>query len=591
MFRNKPSINDIFPLVPIVRNYSFDKFKPDMIAATTVALFTIPQAMAYAVSAGFPPSAGIMTAIAASILGAAFGSSEFLINGPTNAISAMIAANAVLFATRGNPLQTIITLTIVIGVLQVLASFIKMGSFTRFVSEPVLTGFTAGAGLYIAMNQAPSILGIEKIDIVKTIYGWQPPGSCLFDFIRTMLSIGKSNWIAITLGLATFFFVRLSLMLEKYVKQRLPGPFLAICLSTIISWLFNLGNESQGALKLNLVRDIEPLSRHIPDIIHPIWDIDLILSLLSPAMAIGVLGAVEAIAIGKALANKVGHHFDANKQLLGEGLCNVGAGLVGGFASSGSFSRSAVNFDSGAVTRMSCIFSGALILVIVYIFAPAANEIPLVALAGTLIHIGLKLVNIARMKVFIKTTISDRIVLLATFSSVLLARHLEGALFLGIIISIIEALRRAEGFKLFIIEEDQNGHLIEYPFESQKASLITTIDIQGEMFFATAEVFEHKLKKIIDGGTRILILRLQQAYNLDGTCVEAIENLSHYIHQKNGKILLTGIRSGMLGTLKRASLIEKIGEDCVFISEPTMLGSTHKALSYAKDLVKTLNLK
>ena len=119
---------------------------PDLIAGLTVALFTVPQAMAYALIAGFPPSVGIITAIVASILGAAFGSSEFLVNGPTNAISVMLASNAAILASHGDPKQLVILLTLMIGVGQCIAATVRLGTFTRFVSEPVLVGFTAGAG-------------------------------------------------------------------------------------------------------------------------------------------------------------------------------------------------------------------------------------------------------------------------------------------------------------------------------------------------------------------------------------------------------------------------------------------------------------
>src|SRR5688572_7447679 len=149
----------LFPFVRTLRGYGTSALRPDLVAGLTTALFAVPQAMAYALIAGFPPASGIATAVAASILGAAFGSSEFLINGPTNAISVMLAANAALFAAQGDAVQAIVLMTLFIGVVQCIAGLARVGTLTRFVSEPVLIGFTAGAGAYIVVNQLPSFLG------------------------------------------------------------------------------------------------------------------------------------------------------------------------------------------------------------------------------------------------------------------------------------------------------------------------------------------------------------------------------------------------------------------------------------------------
>src|SRR5271157_325691 len=176
----------------------------DAVAALTVALFTIPQAMAYALIAGMPPAAGIWAAVVASILGAVFGSSEFLINGPTNAMSVLLAANAGLFAAHGDPVASIVLVTVMIGLIQLGAAALRLGRFTRFVAEPVLTGFTAGAGVYIAVNQLPALLGLSKASMTATIAGWQPPSDVVFDMLRTMLSLARMNPVALAVGAATF---------------------------------------------------------------------------------------------------------------------------------------------------------------------------------------------------------------------------------------------------------------------------------------------------------------------------------------------------------------------------------------------------
>jgi SulP family sulfate permease len=573
-------LDRVFPFVPTLRHYNAEKAKHDFVAGITVALFTIPQAMAYAIIAGFPPSMGLFTAVVASIFGAAFGSSEYLINGPTNAISAMIASNVALLASQGDPQKLVVLLTLMIGVMQLVVSAFKAGNLTRFVSESVLTGFTAGAGIYIAINQLPAALGIEKKQLATQLGGWTPPPVPLADLMRTLSSIDKVNFYALAVAAATVVIVRALQFVESKSGKRIPSPFITVVLVTLGAFL--LGWADHGMLKI--VRNIGAVERTLPPLSLPNFNIDHILALIGPTFAIGILGAVEAIAIGKALASKVGQPFNANKQLVGEGACNIAASLVGGFAASGSFTRSAVNFDAGALTRISCFFSGALVLGIMFVFAPAANYIPLAALAGMLIHIGLKLVNIAKMRLIVQSTRPDRWVLATTFAGVLLFPNLEYALFLGVFLSIAGALKKAEGFKLKVLCEDEHGNIVEQDLTPEHVKKVTTLDLQGEMFFAAAEEIENQLKAILADGAQFMVLRLQQAYNMDMTCGEALANVSKEAKRRGGRLILCGVKPGVFNILWRSEIIQEIGKDAVFIAEPTKLGSTHKAIDFAQEL-------
>jgi SulP family sulfate permease len=571
----------LFPFVRTLRDYRAAYLRRDLMAGLTTALFTIPQGMAYALIAGFPPSAGVATSVVASIFGAAFGSSEFLINGPTNAISVMLAGNAALFAAHGDPVQAIVLLTLMIGASQLIAGFLRVGSLTRFVSEPVLTGFSAGAGVYIVVNQLPSALGISKQQIVPDLWGWTPSKGALPDLLRLLRSLDAAHWNTLALAALTFALVRVLQRLEKPLGRRLPATFIAVMFVTALaSWLG--WTEPNTPAHIRTVRDIEPLTRSLPSLRLPEIELSKLRGLLQPAFAIGLMGAIEAIAIGKSLAGKAGHTFDASRQLIGEGVCNLASGLVGGFASSGSFSRTAVNHEAGAITRLSCISSGFLVLVIVLAFAPLANLIPIAALAGTLIHVGLKLVDVARLQSVFATTTGDRTVLLATFGAVLLGEHLENALFLGIALSIYFALRRAEGFKLRVMSEHADGSLREEgPEQSHAQSDVCLLNLQGELYFAAAEELQAELRRQLTGPTYYLVVRVQESYNMDATTAEAIAHVADEARQRGGQLILCGVRAGMYGTFERAGLLRKFGENGIFRAEPELLSSTRKALAYA----------
>lgn len=581
----EPLLERLFPFVATFRGYGWASLRPDFVAGLTTALFAVPQAMAYALIAGFPPSSGIATAVVASILGAAFGSSEFLINGPTNALSVMLAGNAALFAAQGDAVQAVIMLTFAVGAVQLLAGLARVGTLARFVSEPVLTGFTAGAGVYIVINQLPAFLGIERSQVAADLWGLPAPRAALFDLLRLARSLSHVHLATAGLSLLTFVMVRVLQHFESRVGRRLPASFVAVVVTTLVAW--SLGLSDGGAEeRVKVVRDIEPLTRQLPQFALPTFDLAALRNLLGPAVALSLMGSVEAIAIGKTLAARAGHRFDASRQLIGEAVCNLGAALAGGFASSGSFSRTAVNHEAGAITRMSCIFSGLLVMVLVLVFAPQANIIPIAALAGTLVHIGLKLVDVVRLRLMFGTTSGDRIVLLATFSAVLLAEHLEMALLIGVALSIYYALRRAEGFKLRALEMGDDGSLRESAgVDAHEVREVTVLNLQGELYFAAAEELQLELLRLLDAGARVIVLRVQEAYNLDATTAQAIASVADQARRRGGRLLLCGVRPGMRGTFERAGLLPRIGADAVFEAERELLASTRHAVAYARQIV------
>lgn len=586
-----PPVERLFPFVRTVREYHAAYLRRDLMAGLTTALFTIPQGMAYALIAGFPPAAGVATSVVASIFGAAFGSSEFLINGPTNAISVMLAGNAALFAAHGDPVEAIVLLTLLIGASQLVAGLLRIGTLTRFVSEPVLTGFSAGAGVYIVINQLPAALGIEKRAIVADLWGWVPSNGALLDLLRLSRSLSATHWNTLSLALLTFLLVRALQRLEKPLGRRLPATFIAVvAVTALASWWG--WTDAPGPDHIKTVRDIQPLTRDFPGLQLPALDFAKIRLLFEPAFAIGLMGAIEAIAIGKTLAARAGHPFDASRQLIGEGVCNLASALVGGFASSGSFSRTAVNHEAGAITRISCISSGLLVLLIVMLFAPLANLIPIAALAGTLIHVGLKLVDVARLSSVAATTTGDRTVLLATFVAVLLSEHLENALFLGIAFSIYYALRRAEGFKLRAMTEQPDGSLREESSnEAPSRGEVCLLNLQGELYFAAAEELQAELRRQLTGNTYFLVVRVQESYNMDMTTAEAMAHVADEARQRGGRLILCGVRTGMHGTFERAGLLPKFGTDGMFPAEPELLSSTRKALAHAHALAEQRRAK
>ena len=575
---------DRVPIVRTIRSYRGEYLRGDLTAALTVAMFAIPQSMAYALVAGVPPVHGLYAAIVASILGAAFGSSNFLIDGPTNAISVMLAANLGLLAGGGDPVAVMLAITVLTGAIQIAVGALRLGSITRFVSMPVLHGFTAGAGVYIVAGQLPAMFGLPSKPPPIVLGGLELQPTCLTKIVGTVLHLGETNLVALALALGTFTIIRSIRWWERRTDRRLPATLIGIVAATIACELLGLSNPELGAAKVRIVADIQEISRTLPSLHLPDFMSVPPQGLLGPAAAIAVLGSIEAIAIARTLADRSGQDFDANQQLIGEGVANVGTGLFGGITSSGSFTRSAVNYGAGANTRLAGVLCGLMVLVLLLAFAPLANRIPIAALAGSLLHVALILVDPRKIKTSMTTTRADRWGLLITFTLVLMLSHLEQALLVGIAVSLAIVTRRAERFNLHRLELGDDGELHEGDYSRPRpGDAIVALDVHGELFFSTVDAFERKLRPLTTGGTQILILRLRNARNVDSTVCEGIVRLAEALRASGGRMIFAGVPQGTEGTLRRAGVIDRLGEQCLFPTEGRVYRSTRHAIEWAKD--------
>jgi SulP family sulfate permease len=569
-------------IVGTLRGYRREYLRGDLTAALTVALFAIPQSMAYALVAGVPPVHGLYAAIVACVLGAAFGSSNFLIDGPTNAISVMLAANLGLLAGGSDPVAVMLAITVVTGIRQITVGALRLGSITRFVSMPVLHGFTAGAGVYIVAGQLPAMFGFPEKPPPIVVGDLELQSTCVTKILGTVLNIGETNLVALALALGTFAVIRGIRWYEKRTGKRLPATLIGIATATLACELLGLSSPGMGEAKVKIVQDIQEITRALPSLHMPDFMSVAPQRLLGPAAAIAVLGSIEAIAIARTLADRSGQDFDPNQQLVGEGVANVGTGLFGGITSSGSFTRSAVNYGAGAQTRLSGVLCGLLVLVLLLVFAPLANRIPIAALAGSLLHVALILVDPRKIKTSMTTTRADRWGLLVTFTLVLLLSHLEQALLVGIAVSLAIVARRAERFELHRIELGEDGELHESAWNGLRPDeRVLAVDVNGELFFAAVDAFERQLRPLTKGQVRFLILRLRNARNLDSTVCEGLLRLAQAIKSNGGRLVLAGVPEGTEGTLRRSGVIDHLGERILFPTEGRVYRSTRHAIEWA----------
>ena len=374
---------------PMAWNYSLKTARADLLAGLTVAAISLPQAMAYALIAGIDPRFGLYSAIVVTFVAAVFGSSNHLINGPTNAIS-LVVFSALAFIdpeARFDAYQATFLLAVMIGVTQIVIAVFRLGDLTRYISESVVIGFMTGAGFLVALSQVGNFLGIKDRGT-----GHQ---HVLVRFWNTLTEGGPVNPYALVIGAGTIVLVVLLRHVAR--KYRLPQMEMLLALIAVTGVAASFGWTIPGADSKTTVSVIGAVpaslpAPHIPEI--KLWWVQ---EMSSSALAIAFLGLLEALAIAKSIASNTRQPLDYNRQCLAEGLANLAGGFFQCLPGSGSLTRSAINFQAGAVTRFSGVFAAAAVALVVVLFAPLARYIPKAALAGLLVLTAYRLVDWKRL--------------------------------------------------------------------------------------------------------------------------------------------------------------------------------------------------
>jgi SulP family sulfate permease len=559
------------PFIADMKSYRKEFFKFDLMAGLTVAIVALPQSMAYALIAGVDPVYGLYTAIIAALIGSFFGSSDHLVTGPTNAIALMIASQVKNF-TDSNFLTMLFLLTFLVGLLQFLLGVLRVGKIINFVSHSVIVGFTAGAGIIIALGQLNQFLGIS---LPK---GYHP----LYEKVwLTLAASGQSNLYALGLAGLTVAII----VVCKKINKNIPGSLLALIISAGLVALFNLSNHGVklvGDIPNNL--PIFQLPRAFP--VHSIFD------MLGGAAAIAIVGLVEAISISKSIALSSEQRINPNQEFLGQGLANMIAAFFQCFPASGSFTRSAINFDAGAKTKLAGILSGIIVAVMLVFFGPYAKYIPNASLAGVIIIVAYGMVNKHAIRKIVKASRYDFVVMGVTIIATVLMPDLERAILIGIAVSVIVHLWNTGEIKVKLLKPDGKAAFKEFeirndPLDNDQSE-VTLVHIEGDLYFGSAADLEEKLRKVLDNPhTAVCILRLKRINVVDISAFEVVENFIA-IEQKRGKrVLLCGVEPAMKKFLDRLGITAMVGAENVFLAEEQLFVSTDRAFQKAKDLLKT----
>ncbi|HEX5269049.1 MAG TPA: SulP family inorganic anion transporter [Gemmataceae bacterium] len=571
--RGRP-LDRLFHIVPALdslRSYSLRSLRLDAQAGLTVAAIAVPQAMAYASIAGLPPQYGLYTAIVMTAVGALFDSSRQLINGPTNAISiALFSVLAAVPAEQKVPYAVLMAL--LVGITQTGITLLRLGDLTRYISQAVIVGFTLGAAILLVLDQTKNLLGLPAAG--------QGSEHFLVRFGLTMSHVGELKPWAVAIGAGTILVVMLLRRLSARSRVQMPELLLAVLASAAVVWALGLTEEQ--------VRTIGEVPRQLPQFGLPEVSFDRLRELAPGALAIALLGLLEAIAMAKAIAAQTGQKLDINQQCLSEGLANVTGSFFHCFPGSGSLTRSAINQQSGAVSQWSGVIAAAAVAVTVLLFAPVARYIPRAALAGILMVSAARLVNRKQLAYHLRATRFDMLIVLITaFAAV--AVSVEFCILIGIFLSFVLYVPRAAKVILTELTLTPERVIRERLPDDHACDRMLLFSLEGELFFGSApDLGEHlaAIERRAGPATRVVVLRLKRVRNPDAVCLVLIESFLARLEARGVTVLLCGVRED-LATVLRSTGLEARVKGRLFLEVPGLSSSTLEAVRHAYDLLGT----
>lgn len=540
-------------LVESLRAYRAEWLAGDLIAGVTVGLVALPLAMAFAIASGLPPQNGIYTAVVAGFAISALGGSRTQIGGPTGAFIVVVAGIVSVHGIDG-----LFMCTLIAGVILLLLGLTGLGSAVKYIPRPVVIGFTNGIAILIASTQLRDFFGLTMADV---------PG----EFLARMEALGEAAATISPAATAVAAVTVAAIVLLRRVSRRIPGSIIALLLGSGAAWGLQLPVETIGSR-------FGEVPSGLPSIHIPAFRPDLILTLLSPALTVAMLGAIESLLSAVVADRMSGDKHDPNVELTAQGVANVLSPLVGGLPATGAIARTATNIRSGARTPVAGIVHALTLLIVLLVAAPLAGRVPLAILAGILMIVAFDMGEWGEIPDIIRLGRSEVAVWLITFALTVLA-DLTVAVEAGMILAALLFIRRVSSTTTVakVTPEYVTGGV---PHSLQMQDIpdgVAIYRIHGPFLFGATDKLE-VVEEAIDDLPQVVILRLRNMTAIDATGINALEHLAGRLHDTGRTLLLCGMQSQPKAMLERAEVQDHIGRENV-------LPNAAAAISRAREIL------
>jgi SulP family sulfate permease len=517
-----------------LRNYTLQDFLADLGAGVTVGFVALPLAMAFAIASGLSPQAGIYCAVVTGFLISALGGSRVQIGGPTGAFVVVIAG---IVAKHG--VDGLFMCTMMAGVLLFVMGATGLGAAVKFIPRPVVLGFTNGIAVLIASTQIKDFFGLT-IDHV--------PG----DFIGRMRAIADNfytiSWEATLLGVMS---IAVILLTTKLVK-RLPGYIVALVVGTIAVVLFKLPVETIGTRFGGIPSG--PPHLHVPQF-H--WN--MVHGLISPAITVAMLGAIESLMSAVVADRMCGDKHNPNVELIAQGIANIASPMFGGLPATGAIARTATNIRSGARTPVAGMIHSLTLLAILLFAAPLASHVPLVVLAGILMVVSYNMGEWAETGKILRLSKSDISVWLATFALTVFA-DLTVAVEFGMILAALLFIRKVTATTTVSEVTDDyveagRAHILQ---DKDIPDYVTVFRIHGPFLFGATDKLD-MVSEQLDDLPPVVIVRLRNMTAIDATGLRVLEELATKLHDSGRSLLFCGALPQPLQLMQQAGFDKHVG--------------------------------
>lgn len=540
------------PILEWLPKYTKEQFRGDLPAGLTAGVLLIPQSIAFAMIAGVPPIYGLYASTVPMILYAIFGTCRQLSVGPVSIVSLLTFAGVSALATPNtwDYVQLTITLSLLVGLIQVLVGLLRLGFLVNFLSHPVTTGFTSASAVIIAAGQFKHLLGVS-IGKEAHIYNI---------FIGLWNNIGNINWIAAAMGIGSILLI-LSL---KKISKSIPVPLIAVIVGVLVTWGFHLTDYN--------IKVVGTIPSGLPKPIFPPTDLTSIRQLLPTAFIIALVSFVESIAIAKAMQNR---HKDykvrPNQELFALGIAKIGAAVFQAFPTTGGFSRTAVNEQAGAKTGMASIISSLLIVVTLLFLTPLFYYLPNAVLGAVIIVAVAGLIDVKEAIHLFRSDLGDFAMLMATFLATLLIGVEEG-IGIGVILSLALVIYRttrphmAELGRIPGTDYYKNVNRFDH-LEEREDLLILRFDAQ--LYFANISYFENKLEQLVNRKgkhLKAIILNAESINRVDSSAVHLLEDLNNSYRARGIELCFTNVQGPVRDMLTKANFVTTVGKNHFFLN-------------------------
>jgi len=543
----------IFPFILWFRLTTIETIKADFFAGLTGAIIVLPQSVAFATIAGMPPEYGLYAAMVVPIIAALFGSSFHLISGPTTAISIVVFAAVSKYAAPGSEefVALALTLTFLAGVYQLVFGLAKFGLLVNFVSHNVVIGFTAGAAILIASSQIPYILGIHI-----------PRGE---GFINTWIDlysgVGEFNIYLLIVGLGTL----VSAIIIKLIRPKFPYLLIGMFVGGFLAFYLSSFTDS--------IETVGVMPAYFPPLSSPNFSLNSLKSLAPEAFAIALLGLIEASSIGRSIATKSNQRINPSQEFIGQGASNIVGSFFSGYASSGSFTRTGVNFESGARTPLSAILAALFLMVIVLLVGPLISYLPYAAMAGIILIVAYNLIDFQSIKKTFTYSKSESVIFTATFLSTLLF-ELEFAIYLGVLLSLMLFIAKTSAPEVHTLAfGSPPGEDIRKLQSIRKTPLVQCpqlkiIRIDMSIYFGSINHIQKQISRIVDNQRIYHILIVASGVNfIDLAGIEGLLIEHRRLKALNGDLYLVDVKSSTYEFMEKVNFVNEIGRENFFESK------------------------